>query len=691
MLERKMLNLLSILIDKGNVSISELEQIINLSRRQIEYNLDKINNEFLSTPQELVLLSNGHLFLNKQSKQKIIEHINLEMTLNEYVLDNTERVRFILLILYYDYDQYISLNHLTDALKVGKTTIQSDLKQLEILLKQFSVSLIYNRKSGYQLEGKEFDIRYMMMRLIIEDLENETGNIVYDIFINIYSKWDLNETSKVIYENLEKHGLNIIEKRIRELTYVINILLKRLEIPFWDFYNKYNLPLFQKLVEFNFSKDILLYFNIKNEDAIIYITAWILGQTVGNYSEKTKDYSIIKELTNRVISRFEVISGVIFDNRERVIQQLYSHLRPTNYRMFFKLPIINPLTTSVKREFESLYYIVYETMKPIASLFDNTIPDDEVAFLTIHFASLIDDNDERHIRRKRAIVVCPNGLGSSAIVLNELKNLFPEIQFIGPVETRLIKDYQSDINIIFSTVQNVQLFMMDKPVFVVNPVLSTSEKYRLIRDVFTEIGNGVIKLPNVDSLLKIIEKNSEIKDENQLKSELYKYLSYTVNDVETIEPEIQLLDIMPDGLIQIDVEATDWKNAIRKSAQPLLIENYITENYVNEIIQTTEDLGPYMVITKHVALPHSKATDGVNKLGMGLTILKEPVVFSHKDNDPVKYIFFLASKDNKTHINALSQLLNLLDNEKFYKVLDESKDIELITSFIKNNISDSLR
>src|SRR5699024_5063764 len=200
-------------------------------------------------------------------------------------------------------------------------------------------------------------------------------------------------------------------------------------------------------------------------------------------------------LTNRVVARFEAISGIRFEDQQVVVHQLYTHLRPTYYRIFFRLPIINPLTEQIRSEYTSLFNIVEETVKPIGGLFDHRMPADEVAFLTMHFLSLIQENQEQFVSRKRAVVVCPNGIGSSAIVLSELKTIFPEIKFIGPVETNKLKNHIDNVDIVFSTVQNVRLFMINKPVIVVNPILTTAEKYRVIREVYKEIGNNSFRLP----------------------------------------------------------------------------------------------------------------------------------------------------------------------------------------------------
>ena len=75
-------------------------------------------------------------------------------------------------------------------------------------------------------------------------------------------------------------------------------------------------------------------------------------------------------------------------------------------------------------------------MNPIETLFGTEIPDKELSFLTIHFASLLNDYDEYPVQQNVGLIVCPNGIGSAAIIYNELKSIFPRMILIGPVENQ---------------------------------------------------------------------------------------------------------------------------------------------------------------------------------------------------------------------------------------------------------------
>jgi len=145
-----------------------------------------------------------------------------------------------------------------------------------------------------------------------------------------------------------------------------------------------------------------------------------------------------------------------------------------------------------------------------------------------------------------------------------------------------------------------------------------------------------------------------------------------------------LIDLMDEKMIQLNIEVTDWEDAIRKSAQPLLIEGKISENYIEKIIESNHKYGPYFVLAKHVALPHASSESDVKENAIGITTLSKPVVSGQTANDPVKYLFCLSATDNSSHLGALSNLTELLGDDAFFQILDQAKCPNEVMSYIKN-------
>ncbi len=144
--------------------------------------------------------------------------------------------------------------------------------------------------------------------------------------------------------------------------------------------------------------------------------------------------------------------------------------------------------------------------------------------------------------------------------------------------------------------------------------------------------------------------------------------------------------IIREDLIRLHVKANDWKDAVRLSAQPLVDDQIVTKNYVDEIINSVNEYGPYFVIAPHVALAHAPSKAGANELAMGITVLEPSIKFHNDDNDPVSYVFTLSAPDSNSHLKAMQELVYLLSDDNFYQVLSDSQNPSEILQYIKDSV-----
>ncbi|QPA59997.1 PTS sugar transporter subunit IIA [Lysinibacillus sphaericus] len=121
-----------------------------------------------------------------------------------------------------------------------------------------------------------------------------------------------------------------------------------------------------------------------------------------------------------------------------------------------------------------------------------------------------------------------------------------------------------------------------------------------------------------------------------------------------------LTKLLTKDCIQIANVVPSWQEAIRLAATPLVRQNKIEQRYIEAMIQSIEQYGPYVVITPKVALPHARPSDDVYALAVSLLCLQQPVFFS--PNQPVFLIFVLAAMDNTSHLQALADLTLVLQH-----------------------------
>lgn len=143
--------------------------------------------------------------------------------------------------------------------------------------------------------------------------------------------------------------------------------------------------------------------------------------------------------------------------------------------------------------------------------------------------------------------------------------------------------------------------------------------------------------------------------------------------------------MIKEEFIQLNIEVNDWEDAIRKSATPLLTGGKITNEYIDKIVEISKSIGPYIVITKHVALPHAPVENGALAPAMGIMTLKNPVISGNHTNDPVKYLFCMSASDSESHLQSMSELVELLSDDEFYNVLDSSKTSKEVLEYVKKS------
>ena len=68
-----------------------------------------------------------------------------------------------------------------------------------------------------------------------------------------------------------------------------------------------------------------------------------------------------------------------------------------------------------------------------------------------------------------------------------------------------------------------------------------------------------------------------------------------------------MMELFSEQYVQyIDQEHVSWQNMIQMAGQPLLDDGLIAQEYVDEIITTCTEKGPYMNIGPNIVLAHAR-------------------------------------------------------------------------------------
>lgn len=140
-----------------------------------------------------------------------------------------------------------------------------------------------------------------------------------------------------------------------------------------------------------------------------------------------------------------------------------------------------------------------------------------------------------------------------------------------------------------------------------------------------------------------------------------------------------LKEVLSEEMIQVNQSVASWREAIQCCAKPLLMHHKIEEAYVTSMIETVETLGPYMILLPEIAFFHGTPGATVNEICLSLTLFNETVVFEEWKGVKVKAAFAFGAKDKDSHMQLLSQLATLLQDESFIQLLrDGATKVEIL-------------
>ena len=136
------------------------------------------------------------------------------------------------------------------------------------------------------------------------------------------------------------------------------------------------------------------------------------------------------------------------------------------------------------------------------------------------------------------------------------------------------------------------------------------------------------------------------------------------------------------GSIRLKETCLNWKESFQVAGSALVESKRTTEDYIQEMIQAFEELGPYMVIAPGIALAHGRPSESVLETGLSLVTLSNPIEFGHSSNDPVSLVIGLAAVDHDSHIDLMSALAELLMSEETVNLLLNATNESEVRSYL---------
>lgn len=679
------------------VPMEELTEKLNISRRTIYYDMGKIN----AWLKHHKLIGIGHIqsagfYLEEKAKQTIpelLQHLNSW----QYEYSAKERKAWLAIHIMTGIHKVL-LQELIDTIQVSRNTAINDLKLLREEVKQrFQLNIAVSKQTGYVMEGCEMNQRKALNNYMSQVIGGKGWQYFIDqmalverndgCHVSLFSTDKLAEVQQIIVYCEERLGVQFTDEVLKNFNIQIIAFVRRLLLGGRVHMDSAEQVILRQTREYGAAQEVcnkladIFQLEIPQNE-VDYITTYILSAKV-NYTtldlveEEAPHWRII---IRRMVDDFQRYACIEFYDRTGLENNLLIHLKPAYYRIKYGLCLENSLVEPIRKKYPDIFILTKKIMHYLEESTGQSINDDEVAFIAMHFGAWMRREGIRPVTRKKVLLVCANGVGTSHILRSQLEGLFSMVDILRTVSLREYMQYEKEADFVIST---TSLIGGKKPVFVVSPILSDTETESLLKKV-----NALFRLPQrqitlVSAIMEIINRHADVREQDTLIQELKEYL-YKPNSIIQEDNRPMLNDLITKDMIQLLDEVTDWKEAIRLASRPLLEGHYIKEDYVTAMIDNIKKFGPYVVMSPQVAIPHARPECGVNQVGMSLLRLKRGVAFSVDGEERVQIIIILAAVDNETHLQALAQLSTLLMEEDDVKhIINSTSSTEILDTITK--------
>ena len=596
--------------------------IINIPSKGIEL---KINN-----PQDILNLEN-------KIKEKIYR--------DNYSVEN--RRVYIIKQLYLTNND-LTLDYLSEEYLVSKTSIYNDIKVINKVIEGYGSKIVSNI-SGIELFGNEINIQ----RSLIELIFHYSDKVSYSSSINKAQLvfFDKNIVNS-IYEELFLENKSLIENLpdyyIQSFLTLVFTLCSRVKIDRHigdDFkyvtpnFNNYDSETVKTFVDFLIDE---LDLNLKAKD-IAYLKKQIYAHRL--VDKPINDKSDNNFIVNKFIGRISKIEGVDFSNNEELVKAMSYHISAMVERLKLGIHIQNPLLKSLRKEYKTLFSIIWYSANILEDYFKIKMNDDEVALILIYFQIQIEASNKAN----NILIVCQYGISCAQLIYNKVKGFLPEKDnLLIRTLDELSNSDLSDVDFIISSI-NLDYLNLDIPYVFVNPVINNDDYIKIISEY-----------------TKIFSKRYQIR-KNEKNNE----------DVSAIEID----DLISLETIFLRKEFKNKEELIEYVGNSLNKNKFVDYSYLKSIF-TREAIG-ITALEYGVALPHASSKT-VNRTHIAICTLSHPidwdgiptslVIFMNFEDDEVENIRYIVDKIYKK-INSKEKVDKLVGCKKPEELIEEIRSI----------------
>ncbi|WP_368756601.1 transcription antiterminator [Enterococcus avium] len=308
---------------------------------------------------------------------------------------------------------------LADEFFISESTLDRMVKELNALIAKNDHRLLIKRKQNQLfIEGDEAAKRRIFTLFLNQEIE--TNKLSLDNYSDYFEEIDLAKLSKTVVQVHQEEGFAINDFSTISFILHLAVLLERVS-------KKSYLNASQSVLEKNQSWQLTLTMVKRLEESFdveipekeyAYIYRLYSGSIVSDEDLADKE---LKKVIKSLLASIDSIFLIDFTQDEKINDYLLTHVSALYKRSAHQQYLVNPLLDEIKSKFPFVYNVSVYASGFLQEKLDIQFPEDEVAYLSLHFLSAL-DNIRAH-KKKRILLVSPYGVGNQRVVRNQLNKI----------------------------------------------------------------------------------------------------------------------------------------------------------------------------------------------------------------------------------------------------------------------------
>ena len=573
-----------------------------------------------------------------------------------HTLNTTEQcaVAELLLLL----NPLMTFQRIADTCRVSRQTLVANFEAVEQFFAQANVVCQRDRGKGVRLIGDELGVRRCFLGILSD---SALQDIAYPMSRRALEAYLLAARAIVngveIFQNgalIDREQLELVTAFSLSRIHMGNALESSRVVP--ENPLRYSADRHGSLANHQatqLSPDLLplmqlLDAHFPSETESFFLASVILSQRSGagdpSDREETSYQDEASTISRDLVDALRELHVIEDEPLRHLIDGLTLHVRAAIWRVRNGNQIHSDTPRQIMVSIPLLYDFTRKQMSIAEERHGISFNESEIAYIAMYLDTIY-ETSARDSTVLNVLFLCSFGLASSSILMMRLSHVLGECRVHGPMTTADAKSFlaENPIDLIISTSE----FSWEKtPVLIVDPLLS----------------QGALE-----------------KVKNELAQASYsKMCTHFLRSYAKAEHTMDLPHFIHDLIrrddIQVGVDCSDWREAIRIAAAPLLKRGVVEQHYVERMICAVEDYGPYMVLTPGTAYVHAGIHDGIKENCLAMCVLSSTIPFGPADEKHIRTIIVLGVRDKEQ--SDLLKLAPILEREENILLL-ERDDLEI--------------